>query len=80
MANELKPCPFCKGEAETHFQPLYTEDGVCIRCTNCGARSRFLVFDCVYEQYHGEAKVYIPKERAIKDVIDLWNRRATDGK
>jgi hypothetical protein len=38
-----------------------------------------MVFDCIYECYHGEAKVYIPKERAIKDVIGLWNRRVGDG-
>ena len=77
---ELKPCPFCGGEAKIHTQPLYTENGVCVHCTKCNARSRFVLFDCTYQQYHGEANIYIPKERAIGDVTELWNRRADDGK
>lgn len=77
---ELKPCPFCGGKAEIHYQPIYTSNGVGIRCTECKARSKFFPCDCSYTFYHGEKNVYIPKERATNDAINMWNRRATDGK
>ena len=73
---ELKPCPFCGGKAEKHYQPIYIDNGVCIRCTKCGARSKFSPCDCKYKYYHGEEDVFITKERATNDAINLWNRRA----
>ena len=73
---ELKPCPFCGGKAEIHYQPIYTDNGVCIRCTECKARSKFFPCDCKYMYYHGEKDVFISKERATQDAINLWNRRA----
>ena len=76
MSVELKPCPFCGGEAEIHSQPIYTSDGVCVRCTEYHARSRFFPCDCDYLFYHGEKNVFISKERATNDAINLWNRRA----
>ena len=75
---ELKPCPFCGGKAETHNQPLYTEMGVCVRCTKCNARSRFILYECKFQFYHGEENVYITKERATNQAIEVWNRRAED--
>ena len=72
----LKPCPFCGGEAETHYQPIYMDNGVCIRCTKCRARSKFFPCDCTYQFYHGEKNVFISKERATSDAINMWNRRA----
>lgn len=77
--NELKPCPFCGGKAEVHYQPIYIDQGVCVRCTQCNARSKFNPMDCKYTYYHGEHNVFISKERATNDVIELWNRRANDG-
>ena len=73
---ELKPCPFCNGKAEIHYQPLFTDYGVCVCFTECKARSKFMPYDCTYEYYHGERKVFISKERATNDAINLWNRRA----
>ena len=73
---ELKPCPFCGGEATTHYQPLYTEKGVCVFCVECKARSRFFLGDCKYTFYHGEKNVYISMERATSDAIEAWNRRS----
>jgi Lar family restriction alleviation protein len=75
---ELKPCPFCGGKAETHYQPLFSINGVCIKCTECNARSRFFPCDSYYAYYHGEKNVHISKERATSDAINMWNRRATD--
>lgn len=39
MSNELKPCPFCGGEAEIAQYYNITEDTYCIcaGCTQCGA-------------------------------------------
>lgn len=53
---ELKPCPFCGGKAELHYQPVITDKGVCVRCTECRARSKFFYCDCNYTFYHGEKK------------------------
>ena len=78
MQNELKPCPFCGGEAEIHIQPVCGEKGVCVRCKKCKSRSKFDYFDCTYQYYHGEENVFISKERATKDIVKLWNRRAND--
>lgn len=73
--NELKPCPFCGGKAELHFQPIYTDEGVCVKCSACIARSKFIPFDCHYTYYRGQKNVFISKQRAVSDVIDLWNMR-----
>jgi Lar family restriction alleviation protein len=72
---ELKPCPFCGGEAKIHYQPIYMDNGVCIVCTECNARSKFLPCDCTYQYYHGEENVFISKEQATRDVTTLWNTR-----
>lgn len=37
MFEELKPCPFCGGEAH-----LYVKDGISVICPNCEARSIIL--------------------------------------
>lgn len=73
---ELKPCPFCGGKAEIHYQPIYMDNGVCICCTECKARSKFFLCDCTYTYFHGEKNVYISKEQATNKAIELWNRRA----
>lgn len=75
MENKLKPCPFCGGEAEIHYQPIYMDEGVCIRCTSCHSRSKFEPCDCTYQFYHGKKNVFISKEEATNDVIALWNTR-----
>lgn len=72
---ELKSCPFCGGEAEVHYQPIYMDNGVCIRCTECHTRSKFFPCDCTYQFYHGERNVFISKERATNDATNLWNTR-----
>lgn len=72
---ELKPCPFCAGKAEIHYQPIYLDEGICIVCTVCKARTKFQPCDCTYQYYHGEKNVFISKQRATNDTINLWNRR-----
>lgn len=58
---ELKPCPFCGGEAVIHVS-----DGVAVICRECGAASKCLV------DGHLQGK---PDGRAIKSVIKAWNTR-----
>ena len=53
---ELKPCPFCGGEAR--FE-LY-RDSYYIRCKKCGIRTSV--------------------EFTVTKAIEVWNRRAEDGK
>lgn len=65
---ELKPCPFCKGEAKLkHGLPRNQKQGVrqaLVQCRKCGCRTP-LISQLPYE--------------AWKDVDDLaialWNRR-----
>ena len=72
---ELKPCPFCGGKAEIHYQQMHISNSVIIRCVKCGTRSKFIPYDCDYQFYNGEKNVYVSKERAMSDAINLWNRR-----
>lgn len=66
---ELKPCPFCGGDAEKmyikrnklfasmHFP--YNTRYVYVKCKICGATSR----DCV----------------SVENAIEAWNRRSDNG-
>ena len=49
MENELRPCPFCGGEAA--FGNSFWE-GVFVYCTNCGCQTDYATDDkrCVAEQ------------------------------
>lgn len=61
---ELKPCPFCGGEAElAHLKKhrhkvLGIYCPVYIRCKGCGSTS--------------------PVKVTVEEAIEQWNRRATD--
>lgn len=58
---ELKPCPFCSGEAIVHVN-----DGVKVICRECGVSSKCLVDG--YSQGR-------PNGGAIKSVVKAWNTR-----
>ena len=64
---ELKPCPFCGGEAslgeKNMGRGVY---GAVVRCTNCGC----------------ESKAYSARLDwcANEMATEAWNRRAEDGK
>lgn len=69
---DLKPCPFCGGEAELYRMK---RDGrkvmgiyhmiATIKCTGCTAQV---------------SQAGYCEERAIKNAANMWNRRAEDGK
>ena len=67
--DELKPCPFCGGEAELQHERdnfswafIYSS----VRCTKCGAK--------------GERFMQSPKIASGKEAAKAWNRRFTDEK
>ena len=67
---ELKPCPFCGGEAMLYHQSSkYTDhDGNYVYCFNgCGCRTK--LFIC----YEGTGKTHKETEQ---EAINAWNRRA----
>lgn len=64
MCEELKPCPFCGGKAVVHVN-----DGVRVMCTECGAKTKYLVDG--YSQGR-------PTGSAINSVVKVWNRRVND--
>ena len=65
MANEeLKPCPFCGGEAEHRTDRELNGVTDWIECTNCSCQTR---------TYYTHIKTEIDQE---KQAIKAWNRRA----
>ena len=78
---ELKPCPFCGGEGEVSDVISFRRDGKTIKCTKCGARSKYVFIDSPILDYTGlnESTRYT-EEQAVQIVTDLWNSRAEDGK
>ena len=67
--NELKPCPFCGGEARSTRTVVKTNgsycDAVYIYCTKCNARTSDVLFDGIK---HPNGEEYIEAEKA-------WNKR-----
>lgn len=72
---ELKPCPFCGGEAELDTMQGYRAlsgghlgNRATVYCTRCGADMGFC-----YEDAPGT-----PSEDIVNQVVDDWNRRAVN--
>lgn len=73
MSEELKPCPFCGGEAELDTRQAYRAlsggtlgSRAAVYCARCDADMGFC-----YEDAPG-----IPREDIVNQVVDDWNRRA----
>lgn len=64
MNNELKPCPFCGGNAVLHVN-----DGVRVICKKCECQTISLV-DGKFSTGIGGS--------AVRSVIEKWNRRVED--
>lgn len=62
---ELKPCPFCGGEAVLF---VLNEGGICVKCWNCDATSKIRV----------DNREFSKPTNATKSVIEAWNRRVSD--
>lgn len=61
---ELKPCPFCGGEARLHV-----DDGVRVICKECNCQTITLVDGRWVAGVGGTA---------VSRVIEKWNRRVKD--
>lgn len=66
---DLKPCPFCGGEAEYRRTAINTDgawyEAVYVRCISCDARTGRILCD---------AKKH-PNGEEYEEVKDVWNRR-----
>ena len=65
MSEELKPCTFCGGKAVK-----YVNNGVRVKCVDCEISTITL---CDMPSHKANTG-------AIERVIEMWNRRANDGK
>jgi len=70
---ELKPCPFCGGEAELHKTKIYLCDAVQIHCKKCSVHTPKEVFNHLL--YSEGEKIYVTQTMAIEKVTNVWNRR-----
>lgn len=64
MITELKPCPFCGGEAKIF---AYNEGGICVKCMECLCQTQAVTDGSVAMCKQGNA---------FELVIKAWNRRA----
>lgn len=60
---ELKPCPFCGGDAVVEYRPYKGNKLFMAKCLLCGANSK-PVSDYKY-----------PADEAIERAIEAWNSR-----
>ena len=67
--NELRPCPFCGGEAQLKTQEVdYGLCGAWVYCTNCQAKTNYM-----------NTHEMVIHKSSIAQAIEAWNRRADDG-
>ena len=74
MNIELKPCPFCGGEAEARMSPnSRSEEGESfyeVRCKKCGVHVTGKSFNFWTVEYNAE------KPQDLLSAVNRWNKRA----
>ena len=68
---ELKPCPFCGGEAFPRHEISFVAHGErvdehYVSCIDCGAKG---------PAYDAEEDIFRSAERTAQKAADAWNRR-----
>lgn len=65
LDDELKPCPYCGGEAVTSFQTTDPENKFAFGWIGCQKCRCFIN--------------YINNAKGLKEAAEAWNRRADNG-
>lgn len=73
--NELKPCPFCGGEAELKRKQFDASEAAWIECKSCGAMST--VWAIGLNKIPPRARI---GDGCFSPVRNAWNRRVEDSK
>lgn len=75
---ELKPCPFCGGEATIIETKLYLAEAMQIHCKKCSVHTPKKVFN--HLRYSEGEEIYVTQTMAIEEVTEHWNRRSDSEK
>lgn len=76
LQSDLKPCPFCGGEAELRDGFAYLDTTKYVTCKNCHTRTIAVLINHPSFNANGldESTRYTPQQ-AEQKVRDMWNRR-----
>ena len=76
MSVELKPCPFCGGQAVYDKVNLYLDAGWRVKCTKCTLQTMYVIVNHPYLTSNGlDESTRYTTEQAKQMVADVWNRR-----